>query len=521
MIKGMSTKTIQTVLGRELPSYIEGYGAVKPFRGAFRQGGQRFRKAVSLSAAAPNEQKVLRNLEEALDKLEIHDGMTISFHHHLRNGDYVLNMVLEALAKRGIKDLMLAASSIFPIHAPLVEHLENEVVTGLAANYISGPVAAAISQGKLKKPAIMQTHGGRARAIESGDLPIDVAFLAAPTADTYGNFNGVQGKSACGTLGYAAADAEYAAKTVVITDNLVPYPACPIEISQVFVDYVVQVESIGDPKGIVSGTTRITKDPVALRIAKLAAEVMQASGLVKEGMSFQTGAGGTSLAVAAELKKIMKRDRIVGSFAAGGITGYLADMLEEGLFRTLFDVQCFDLKAIASYRDNPAHQSMSASMYGNPHTKGAVVNNLDIMILGATEIDTEFNVNVTTGSDGVIMGGSGGHSDTAAGAKLAIVVTNLIKARLPIIKDKVTTVTTPGENVDVLVTERGIAVNPRRTDLWERLSKTKLPLMRIEDLKTLAEGMTGVPKGVETSEQIVAVVEYRDGSVIDVVRKCL
>lgn len=521
MIKTMRTpKTIKTILGRELPDYIEGYGEVKPFQGAFSQAGPMSRKAVSFSAVVPKEQKVLNNLDEVFDKLVIRDGMTLSFHHHLRNGDHVLNLVLAALAQRGIKDLTIAASSIFPIHAPLVEYMEREVVTGIVASYISGPVAVAISQGKLKKPAIMQTHGGRARAIESGNLPIDVAFLAAPAADTYGNINGVQGKSACGTLGYAVSDAEYAAKTVAITDNLVPYPVCPIEISQVFVDYVVQVESIGDPNGIVSGTTRITKDPVALRIAKLAAEVMEASGLVKEGMSFQTGAGGTSLAVAAELKKIMKRKGIIGSFAAGGITGYLAEMLEEGLFRTLFDVQCFDLKAIESYRDNAAHQFMSASMYGNPHTKGAVVNNLDIMILGATEIDTDFNVNVTTGSDGMIMGGSGGHSDTAAGAKLAIVVTNLMKARLPIIKDKVTTMTTPGENVDVIVTERGIAVNPRRTDLRDLLSKTKLPLMSIEELKTLAEKITGVPKGIELSEQIVAVVEYRDGSVIDVVRKC-
>jgi citrate lyase, alpha subunit len=517
MIK--ATKMIKSILGRELPDYIEGYGLVKPFQGAFSHTEQKSRKAVSLSTLTPNGQKVLKSLDDVLDKLEIRDGMTISFHHHLRNGDHVLNLVLDALAKRGIKDLTIAASSIFPIHAPLVLHMENEVVTGIAASYISGPVAAAISKGKLKRPAIMQTHGGRARAIESGDLPIDVAFLAAPTADNYGNLNGVHGKSACGTLGYAVADAEYAAKTVVITDNLVPYPACPIEISQVFVDYVVQVESIGDPKGIVSGTTKITKDPVALIIAKLAAEVMRASGLVKDGMSFQTGAGGTSLAVAAELKKIMKRENIIGSFAAGGITGYLVEMLEEGLFRALFDVQCFDLKAIESYRENPAHQFMSASMYGNPHTKGAVVNNLDIMILGATEIDTDFNVNVTTGSDGVIMGGSGGHSDTAAGAKLAIVVTNLMKARLPIIKDRVTTITTPGENIDVIVTDRGIAVNPRRTDLLERLSKTKLPLMDINDLKTLAEKITGVPKSIETSEKIVAVVEYRDGSVIDVVRK--
>lgn len=506
-------------LGREIPEYIEGYGQVVPFRGAFKNGGLKARTPVQVSGVTADEQKVLPDIEAALDKLKICNGMTVSFHHHLRNGDFVLNKVMECIAKRGIKDLTVAASSIFPIHAPLVGHMEQGVVTGLVTSYLSGPVAEAVSQGKLKKPVVMQTHGGRARAIESGDLHIDIAFLAAPAADRGGNCNGVQGEAACGSLGYAAADAEYADKTVVVTDHLVPYPACPIEISQIFVDYVVQIDSIGDPKGIVSGTTKITTNPVALIIAKRAAEVIKASGLVREGLSFQTGAGGTSLAVAAELKKIMEQEGVKGSFAAGGITGYLVEMLEAGLFRNLFDVQCFDLRAIESYRDNPNHQFMSASMYGNPHTKGAVVNHLDIMILGATEIDTDFNVNVTTASNGVIMGGSGGHSDTAAGAKLSIVVTNLIKARLPIIKDKVMTVTTPGESIDVLVTERGIAVNPRRADLLQRLKGSGLPLLSITDLKDLAERMTGVPEKIETAPEIVAVVEYRDGSVIDVVRK--
>ena len=510
---------MKTILGRELPAYIEGYGEVTPFQGAFSDAEIKTRKAVKLTSVNPTDRKVLDNLEQVFDKLNIKDGMTISFHHHLRNGDHVLNMVVEGLAKRGIKDLTVAASSIFPIHESLVEYMENGVVTGIVSNYISGPVAGAISMGKLKKPAVMQTHGGRARAIESGDLQIDVAFIAAPTADTYGNINGVYGHAACGTLGYAISDAEYADITVAITDNLVPFPACPIQISQVFVDYVVQVESIGDPAGIVSGTTKITKDPVALIIARRAAEVIKASGLVKDGMSFQTGAGGTSLAVAAELKDIMQREGVVGSFASGGVTGYLVEMLEEGLFKTLFDVQCFDLKAIDSYRNNETHQAMSASMYGNPYTKGAVVNCLDIMILGATEIDTQFNVNVTTGSSGLIMGGSGGHSDTAAGSKLSIVVTNLIKSRVPMIRDEITTITTPGESIDVVVTERGIAVNPRRVDLIEKLRMTNLPLVTIDELKIMAEKITGVPKVVQLLEKIVAVVEYRDGSVIDVVRQ--
>ncbi|AKL96879.1 citrate lyase alpha chain CitF [Clostridium aceticum] len=510
---------MKNILGREIPESIQGYGAVKPFKGAFASLGEIEKKSVAIKPAVPGEKKVLASIQEAISKCNMKDGMTISFHHHLRNGDYILNMVLEEVAKVGIKDIKVAASSIFPVHAPLVQHMKTGVVTGVYASYMSGPVAEAISRGELKNPAIMHTHGGRTRAIASGDLAIDIAFIAAPTCDTYGNINGVDGEAACGALGYAVADAIYAAKTVAITDNLVAYPACPIEITQEYIDYIVQVECIGDPKGIVSGTTQITKDPVGLKIAKMTSKVIETSGLLKDGFSFQTGAGGTSLAVAAYVKELMEKKEIKGSFAAGGITGYLVEMFEAGLFESIFDVQCFDLKAVESYRKNQKHQGMSASMYGNPHNKGAVVNNLDVMILGATEIDTDFNVNVTTGSSGMIMGGSGGHSDTAAGAKLAIVVTQLVKGRLPIVVDGVTTVTTPGETIDVLVTERGIAVNPKRQDLIEKLEAANLPVMTIEALKQIAEGMTGVPEKIEKDDKVVAVVEYRDGTVIDVVKK--
>jgi citrate lyase subunit alpha / citrate CoA-transferase len=506
-------------VGRELPDYIEGYGTVEPFQGAFANCSAGCRKSLAVKPVKPGEQKLVSSLAQVIDALDLKDGMTLSFHHHLRNGDGVLNAVMDVVANKGVRDLTLAISSVFPVHAPLVSMIKAGVVTGLVTNYMSGPVARAISEGYLKKPAVMMTHGGRPRAIEAGELKIDVAFVAAPCADSYGNSNGVYGKSACGALGYAVSDSRYAEKTVVVTDCLVEYPAYPAEINQADVDYVVVVPSIGDPEGIVSGTTRITRDPVGLKIAKTAADVIQASGLLKEGMSFQTGAGGTSLAVASELKAMMKEKGITGSFAAGGITGYIVDMLEEGLFKALLDVQCFDLRAVQSYRDNARHLAMDASMYANPHNKGAVVNNLDVMILGAAEIDVDFNVNVTTGSDGMIIGGSGGHSDTAAGSKLTIVVTNLIKARLPIIKQRVLTVTTPGETVDVLVTERGVAVNPRRQDLMLALSAANIPLKTSEELLQIAQKMAGTPETLTFSEDVVAIVQYRDGTVIDVVKK--
>jgi citrate lyase subunit alpha / citrate CoA-transferase len=510
---------MKNAVGRELPDDIEGYGPVKPYAGLEVQEEEITWVSSRVVPVAPGKQKLLGSIEEAIVACGLSDGMTISFHHCLRNGDAVLNMVLDKAARLGLKNLKVAATAIFPVHAPLVGHMEKGVVTVLYTNYLSGPVARAVSNGVLKNPVIMHSHGGRVRAIVEGDLVIDVAFIAASACDESGNMNGVEGKSAFGVMGYSHVDVRYARKTVAVTDYLVEYPACPIEINQQLVDYVVSIDSIGDVQGILSGTTQVTKDPVGLKIAGMAADVINASGLLKNGFSFQTGAGGTSLAVAAYVRDMMKQNSIRGSFVSGGITSYIVRMLEEGLFRTLLDAQCFDLKAVESFANNKRHQRMSIGMYGNPHNKGSVVNNLDVIVLGATEIDTDFNVNVTTGSNGVLMGGSGGHNDTAAGAKMAIVVTKLASKKYPRVVDRVTTATTPGETIDVLVTEAGIAVNPLRQDLADRLKKTDLSLVAIQDLKKMAEDIKGAPEKAQFEDRIVAVVEYRDGTVIDVVKK--
>jgi citrate lyase subunit alpha/citrate CoA-transferase len=506
-------------IGRELPEYIEGYGQPIPYQGAFTMQPTMKRQAPKVKRVHPSQQKLFDNLALVFKQIPITDGMTLSFHHHFRNGDGVVNQVLAIAAALGIKDLKVALSSVFPVHETLIKHMKRGVVTSLDTNYLSGPVAKAISNGLLATPVVLRTHGGRARAIECGQLHIDVAFIAAPAADAYGNLNGVQGPAACGSLGYAFPDAEYADHVVAVTDYLVEYPLAPISIPQCRVDYVVKVACAGDPKGIVSGTTKITKDPVGLTIAAMAAKVIEATGLLEDGFSFQTGAGGVSLAVAHFVRQRMEQDHIVGSFALGGITGYMVDMLEKGFFQKLIDVQGFDLEAIRSIQSNPNHLEVSASFYANPFTAGCAVNKLDVVVLGATEIDTDFHVNVVTGSDGVIMGGSGGHADAAAGARVTIVVANLLRGRLPIIVDKVLTVTTPGETVDVLVTERGVAVNPRRPELQMQFLAAGLPVKEIQELKAIAEKIAGVPQKIKTKDRVVAVVEYRDGSVIDVVRQ--
>ena len=465
--------------------------------------------------------KLVSSLREAIERSGLKSGMSVSFHHHLRNGDYVLNMFMDEIAKMGIGDLTLNASSLFDCHLPLAEHIRNGVVRRIRTDYMSAGLGRMISEGLMAEPVEFRTHGGRPKDIASGETPIDVAFIAAPAADEMGNCTGKLGPSACGSLGYAFPDAMYARNVVVITDNLVPYPLQGWSIPEIYVNTVVRVDAIGNPQGIVSGTTKITRDPVGLVMAERAVEVIRHSGLLQDGFSFQTGAGGASLAAAKFLMDVMVRENIHGSFASGGITGYLVDMLNAGCFRSLMDVQCFDLKAVESIRTNPAHQEISAMHYASPGAASAVVDNLDVVILGATEIDTDFNVNVHTDSRGAIMGGSGGHSDTAAGAKLSMIIAPLFRARLPIVTERVRCISTPGRDVDVLVTQRGVAVNPRRAELAERLKAAGLPIVDIHELKEIAERITGAPAPVPSGDQVVARVIHRDGNVIDAIHNVI
>ena len=115
------------------------------------------------------------------------------------------------------------------------------------------------------------------------------------------------------------------------------------------------------------------------------------------------------------------------------------------------------------------HQQISASYYASPRNNGSAVNQLDLVILSALEIDVGFNVNVLVGSDGLIRGAIGGHQDTAAGASISIITCPLTRGRIASVVDKVGCVVTPGKTVDVIVTDQGVAVNPLRKELGDRL----------------------------------------------------
>jgi citrate lyase subunit alpha / citrate CoA-transferase len=508
-------------VGRTIPETLSGYSTVCPYSGPFVAQPTGRMAGPLIRAQKPTGEKLLSSLEQAIDASGLKDGMTISFHHHFRNGDFVLNQVVEIIARKNIKGLTLAPSSLNDVNDAILPHIESGVIAAIETSGARGKLGKLISAGKLARPAIIRSHGGRARAIECGELKIDVAFIGAPCCDKFGNINGVDGPSACGSMGYAMVDAAYADKVIAITDHLVPHPVFPISIPQTQVDFIVVLDSIGDPAGIASGALRISRNPRELLIAEYAAGVIEHSGYFQEGYSLQLGSGGASLAAARYIREKMKTQGITGSFGVGGVTAPFVEMLNEGLFSVLFDTQDFDLPSIESLKNNPRHLEMSASYYANPHNGGPIVNNLDVVILSATEVDVDFNVNVITDSNGIIMGASGGHSDTAAGAKLAIVVAPLLRGRLPMVLDRVNTIVTPGETVDVIITERGIAINPKRTDLLDRLKETKLPVLDIHELQDIAYKMSGKPEPVQAGDEVVAVIEYRDGSIIDVVRKPL
>lgn len=508
---------MKNAVGREIPNeYAEKYGV---FEGQFARKKEYTRSAGKVTPVLPNEEKLLGSIKEAIEKTGLKDGMTISFHHHFREGDKVMNMVLEEISKMGIKNLSLASSSIANVHEPLIEHIKNGVITNITSSGLRDKVGLAISQGIMENPVVIRSHGGRARAIEEGTIHIDVAFLGASSADAYGNANGSSGKAVCGSIGYAKIDAEFADKVVIITDNLVPYPNTPISIPQNHVDYVVEVDTIGDPDGIAKGATRFTSNPKELLIAENGSKVITNSPYFKDGFSFQAGTGGSTLALMRFMVDKMREKNIKSDFVLGGITSNMVELLEQGLTKKIIDTQDFDKGAAESIAKNKNHYEISASFYANPGNKGAAVNQLDIVVLSALEVDTNFNVNVMTGSDGVIRGASGGHCDTAAGAKLSLILTPLTRGRIPTIVDQVNTVITPGESIDVVVTEIGIAINPNRKDLIESLKDSGLKIYTIDELKEKAYAVVGTPDPIEYDEKVVALIEYRDGSLIDVVRK--
>jgi len=502
-----------------IPTEINGQPVI-PYQGVhgYKASGRKYAAPIRTCADYPDDgDKRQPDLKTALLKAGLKDGMTISTHHHFRNGDLIANQIFDIAAELGVKDLIWFPSASFPCHQPLIKYLEDGTIDHIEGS-MNGALGLFASQGKMRGAGVLRSHGGRYQAVQDGEVVIDIAVIAAPSADPFGNANGLTGPSSCGLLGFALADSEYANRVIVVTDNLVPFPCIPWQIQGNHVDYVVEMDQVGIPEKIVSGTTQITKSPDRLYIAELTAKFCQAAGIIRDGFSFQAGAGGTSLAIGNYFGEIMREKGIKARFARGGSNQYLVQMMDEGLVDYILDGQTFDLDGVRSMRENPRHVNTSPFTSYNYHGKGNFASMVDVVVLGATEVDVNFNGNVVTHSDGLLLHGIGGWQNCLFG-KCVILPIPLFRDRIPVIRDEVTTICGPGELIDVIVTERGIAINPRRTDLMEAVADSGLPIKTIKTLKEEAERICGVPAAIAYEDKIIAAIKWVDGTVIDVVRQ--
>jgi citrate lyase subunit alpha / citrate CoA-transferase len=509
-----SPKMVENAVGRRVVTEANGRPQV-PFAGVgrHRPSGRKVGPPIPSNASYANDKRV-PSLRAALEKCELRNGMVIGLHHHFRNGDRTLVPLVELLAEMGLRDLVLAPTALFPCHEPLLPLLERGVIHHIEGS-MNGPIGRFCSEGKMHGLGVLRSHGGRFQAIQDGDLHIDLGIIPAPCADPTGNANGVHGPSACGPLGFGLADSLYADHVIVVTDHLVPFPCLPWEIQGQNVDHVVVVDRVGDPSQIVSGTTQITKSPTRLLIAELVARFIEGAGYL--GAPFQAGAGGISLAFLQFLAKRMRARGVRAPFARGGSTEHLVAMLKEGLIGTILDGQSFDLAGVASLRDDPRHVATSPFTSYNYHSKGNFASQIGVAVLGATEVDLRFRANVVTHSDGLLLHGIGGWQNTLF-ADCSVLAFPLFRGRIPIIVEEVTTVCAPPDLVDVVVTERGIAINPARRDLHERVAGKGLPIVPIEALYEAAVKICGRPEAPRIDRtRPVAVVKWVDGTVIDTV----
>jgi len=505
--------------GRYVPEEVNGKSVI-PYQGVgqYKPEGYKYGPPVRSSADYPsNGDKKVASLRGALEKAGIEDGMTISTHHHFREGDLLTNRLFDAIHELGVKNLVWFPSGTFSCHEHLIPYLEDGTINRIEGS-MSGPLGEFTAEGKMQGTGVIYSHGGRYQAVQDGDVRIDIAVIGAGCADPFGNANGFFGPSASGMLGFAQADAQYADKVIVATDHMVEFPCVPWQIRGSYVDYTVKMDQISIPRKIFPDSTLITRNPDKLLLAEMAADFCEATGIMRNGFSFQTEPGGIPQAAVDFLAKKMKDKGIRARFARGGSNRYLVNMLEEGLVEYILDDETFDREGLRSLKDNPNHIPATPFPGYNYHDKGNFAGMVDVAILGATEVDVNFNANGVTRSDGYLLHGIGGWQNCLF-SDTVILAVPLFSDRIPVVTDEVTTLCGPGELIDVVITERGIAINPRRTDLIEKAKNSRLPVKSIEKLKEEAEKICGKPAKPVWGDEVVAVVKWVDGTVIDSVKK--
>lgn len=524
-------------LGRALPATLNGL-EVSAYQGAFAP--------IDVSRPAPmsfaptpgmGRSKVRARLAEVVE-MALPQGGTVSLPHYYRDDAAALIALLDALRFTGRRGIRLFGMAFFNSHAePIRAALRDGTLAGIEGN-VYGAAAKLVGSGELGEVVVGRSHGGRARALELGQRMVDLALVPVPIADRFGNANGVEGPydAQVGPIALSTADARFARHTAVLAAELHPGLLAYHPIDMASVDSVI-IGNPGSNKGIGTGTTdvsRMRQDPIRLTIAELTLRVLRTSGVIRPGFNFQIGSG-SGLLVLDEVLKEMGEKKIRGGFTVGGTTESHVDLLEQGLIEVLLDGQCFQpsARSFRSLRENPQHIEVSTSLYYSPVAKQEGSGLMDAVVLGASEVDRDFNLNTVTGYDGVLRTGIGGGPDAAAGAGLTVIALPLARGNkngtsAPSLRDRVTTVVTPGEVVDVIVTEAGVAINPASRSPWvERLREDAAAAgLRLSPMEALVEASEAAARALgpvmekpRTTDQIVYAVEWRDGRLLDVVRK--
>lgn len=488
----------------------------------------------------------------------IGDGANVSAGNHYRFHDPFVTLLLNSLIEVEKRNLGLAIQLLYfkdgsPKMDALIRAIEKGVITRLECGGVYGSLGSYISKGNLPFPVQLIGYGARAGMLRSGQITTDWLLGQVPYADQHGKVSGIMGpeQALCGNLGLLASDAAYARYG---------YVGCVAQTGDTPVSDPSGVNSqpewlvnlgndVLDNQGISGGTTdiraiesRLEKDPIAQTITDNVMRVINASGVIKDGINFQAGAGTVSLATIYKLATVLEKRGIRGGFSTGGLLPIHLEMLRKGLVSRLFDGQAFntDPGVFKSFAENPNHVTTTPWDFYAAFNSDRLVQHQNLAVLGALEIDRDFNANVLTGRNGIIRGGLGGAQD-AASSQLTIITTPLINASKstrtisPKIVPEVAVVTTVGSDVDVVVTEEAIAINPRsRSPYIDQLRANAvasgLTVLSIEDLAALSlrkaqalhranPGSILITELPQTTDKVVAVVHDRWGRVSDVVRQ--
>ena len=509
----------------------------EPFRTAFndktysnRFVGQR------IASRIPHRKNKVVSLDQVIELLV--DGDTISYPHYYRTGDCGLKLVVESLKKKGRKNIKIYGNAFFDNVDPwLIEAIKDGTIGGLYGNPYQKLGSSIVKGDLLPWVSVGFSHGNRVRKLETGEVTIKVAFGPVPIADKYGNANGLMGKEEhlCGPLALFAADALYAEYVCLLAGTISDTIIMPMPIPMTQVDFVVPVETPGLASGIGSGTIDMQKarsNPFNARVADNITRVIKASGVVRNNFGFQVGSG-AGLLILDNIRNILKETGIKANFSIGGVTSLHVDMLDEGTLHQLMHGQLFEpsRRVFDSLLNNPRHHEINVAYYASVADKECAVNMLDLAVLSTLEVDLDFNLN-TVCAGGRIVGGIGGGQDVAAGADLTIIFMPLATGKngkgFPKVVDHVYTRTTPGEVIDVIVTEEYAAVNPQsksgyKDAILERAKNFGVTLLSIEELKQKsidkAHEFGVIPPPSPVSDEVVHVIEWRDGTLLDVIRK--